>query len=156
MIIDAIFAILPATTLQEILTKVNKRWRGESLELGDITAAISHLRKHGVKYGWTIPYVTGGAPTDDDLGRYFIVEVKPDGSRKRCSARNEQHLARGAQKVIKVTSTLTGNEAWAIAAVQPTLSTTFQGPARLTARHMHRQAAEMLELNKLLPKLIAA
>jgi hypothetical protein len=156
MMIDAIFAILPATTLQEILTKVNRRWKGESLTLGEIAAAIGHLRKHGVKYGWTIPYVTGGAPTDDDLGRYFIIEVNPDGSRKKCTRRNEQHLARGAQKVIKVTSTLTGNEAWAIAAVQPTLSHAFQGPARITAREMHRGAREALELMKLLPKLIAA
>jgi len=156
LLIDTIFSVLPATTQEEILRKVTKRWKGKPLTLEDISGALSHLRRNAVKYAWTVPYVTPGAPTEEDTGRYFIAEVNPDGSRKKCSPRNQRHLVRGASRVIKTVSRLNNNEAVAIDIVRPTLPLAFQPAARSLARRVHMFSQQETQLLADLRKLDVA
>jgi len=133
LLIDIIFSVLPATTQEEILEKVAKRWKGAPLDLGDISNALGHLRRNAVKYGWTVPYV-GGAPTDK--GRYFIAEVNPDGSRKKCSPQNVQHLRRGYERTKKTVARYDNNEGVALGILAPTLPAHLQSAAKREAHRM--------------------
>ena len=143
LLIDIIFSVLPATTQEEILEKVTKRWRGAPLDLGDIANALSHLRRNAIKYGWTVPYV-GGSPTDK--GRYFIAEVNPDGSRRKCSPQNVGHLQRGYQRTKKTVARLDNNEGVAIGILAPTLPAHLQGPAKREAHRMIGFSKDQLKM----------
>jgi hypothetical protein len=156
LLIDTIFSVLPATTLEEILTKVAKRWKGKPLDVSDISAALGHLRHNAVEYGWTVPYVSSGAPTDDDRGRFFAVEVKADGSHGRISERNVRHLLRGARRMTATVSTINNSEGVALAIIQPRLPERMKAPIRTLARKQHALAAQERQLLADLTKLEAA
>jgi hypothetical protein len=144
-LIDAIFSVLPATTQEEILLKVAKRWKGDELELSDIAHALGHLRKNAVKYAWTVPYVSAGRPTKVDIGRYFIAEVNPDG-RVKCSPRNQEHLRRGFERVMNTAATFVSNEAIAVDIVSKTLPLALQRDAHRTASRMIGFSRENLKM----------
>jgi hypothetical protein len=68
LLINDIHRILPANTYQDIAYKVSCLRLGEPISVRQIDHALRILRANSDFYGWTIPYVKGGSPTED---RFF-------------------------------------------------------------------------------------
>ena len=80
-IITGIFDVLteaPATTMKEIVTKINRATR-MGVDLGDVNNALTQLRRHSAEWGFTVPHVKRGKAKATDKGRYFVMEVDRHG-----------------------------------------------------------------------------
>ena len=77
-VIAAIYEVLPATTCDEIATKVSRKLR-ETVTRGEIYNDIYHLRRNSKEYTWSIPHVRRGIAREQDEHRYFAVPVDRDG-----------------------------------------------------------------------------
>lgn len=74
-IIELMFNVLPATTMEEIATRI--RHKIPNVNRRDVQIALGHLRRNTEKYGWTVPHVGGDAKQKN---RYFVLLVEKDGS----------------------------------------------------------------------------
>lgn len=96
-ILDAIFSVLPAASVAEILRGVRRQIRDVSDR--DIRYAISRLRRHSKHYGWTIPHVGGSS---DTAGRYFALLIERDGEYYfDKNPENTGHLRNGTKSITK-------------------------------------------------------
>jgi hypothetical protein len=77
-LIEAIFDALPATSYDEIVSKVNKSTKLRT-NAGRVNNAIAHLRAHSADYGWTIPHVKRGTALVGEEGRYLALLVDRQG-----------------------------------------------------------------------------
>jgi len=108
-IIDVMHDVLPATTYEEIAEKVSRRMR-EHVSVGIINNAIARLRRNSGGYGWTIPHVRRGTPTDTGENRLFALPVDRDGVYiLDVSPEARAHLDAGSHSTMQHTATMTLN-----------------------------------------------
>lgn len=108
--IEAIFDTLPATSYDEITTKLNRAgWR---TNVGVVNNRIAHLRSHSGGYRWTIPHVKRGCAAEDgsDEGRYIAVLVDRDGHYELDENPDaSRHIYNGIGGTIQQTATMMSN-----------------------------------------------
>jgi hypothetical protein len=102
--LDAIFQALPAKSVEEIANRIGD---GE----GSVSVTLSHLRKHAIEHGWTVPHARRGPTMDDD--RLFAVLVDPKGEPYFDSG-SIQLLRHGLRGTARHAASLCQNEARAI------------------------------------------
>jgi hypothetical protein len=69
LIIDMLFAALPAKTLEEIQDKFKAK--GVNVTISTLEQALFRLRRHAEQYGWSVPHVVRGPNSDKRC--YFAV-----------------------------------------------------------------------------------
>jgi len=109
-VIAAIYEVLPATTCDEIATKVSRKLR-ETVTRGEIYNDIYHLRRNSKEYTWSIPHVRRGIAREQDEHRYFAVPVDRDGIYvldETPEARD--HLQNGSVGTMKQTASMMLNQ----------------------------------------------
>lgn len=106
-IISLMFNVLPATTMDEILARIQRKMPDACKP--DVWTALGHLRKNSEKYGWTVPHVGGDSAKKD---RYFALLVEKDGSyyfdKNPESVGNMQD---GQKSIVNRIATESGNQA---------------------------------------------
>jgi hypothetical protein len=114
-VIEAIFDALPSDSYEGIAEDV-----GDKLNLritsGDISNALTHLRRNSAEYGWTVPHVKRGTPHRVDRpGRFFAVLVDRDGHYELdANPDSAAHMQRGALATAQHAATMLTNETAAL------------------------------------------
>jgi len=111
-VIEAIFDALPASTCDEIASKISKGKRF-TVSTGTVNNALAHLRANCAEYGWTVPHVKRGIATNE--GRFIALLVDRDGHYELDqNADALAHITDGAANTIQQTATMMQNECAAL------------------------------------------
>jgi len=113
-IIEAMFDALPATSYYELMKKINsaKRWH---ISIGDVSNALTHLRRNSAEYGWSVPHIKRGMAGRRDKNRLFALLVDRDGHYELDSNPEAKvHLNNGAMATTQHAATMLSNEAAAL------------------------------------------
>lgn len=80
-VIDAIFMVLPAKSVEEIAEKIREYDPSLGVTRSYTAFALSELRAKPARYGWTVPHVKRGPPgtEDGEDERYVAVLVSEMG-----------------------------------------------------------------------------
>lgn len=102
--IDRLFQALPARNNEELAARLD-------LPEQTVRGLLSHLRKHAIEHGWTVPHVRRGpTPTQE---RYFAVLVDPTG-KPYFDADTIDEFHEGLRGTASHVNTLCQNEARAV------------------------------------------
>jgi hypothetical protein len=103
-IIDHLFQVLPAMSLNDIHEKLKKR--GFVVSRSAVKNAIAHLRDNAHEYQWTIPHVHTHCT---EAQKYFAILIEKDRTFHTDPSYRE-HLADGTSSIVKRLSTESRNQ----------------------------------------------
>lgn len=146
-VIEHIFQVLPAASINEIGARLKKR--GLLLTESTVRGALARLRKQATDYQWTIPHVNGTTASDQ---KYFAILIDKDKTFHTDPA-YKANLAGGTVSIVKRLSTESKNQSLMLeaAASATYLSTNVRAELKEMAeecRSIHNKARRVLRYMK--------